>query len=125
MAICDCTPGAAGDHDPFCPAGPLPAELTTAEPHVDVPAGTIGTAAEVLHLISELIHYCPGPAIDPQLAALMAAKGADPAPAMAWLTTTITTLAGELHGLLETQGITADSALDQFNTPITTSRRTR
>lgn len=85
------------------------------EPEIAVSAGTAGQAAEVLALIGELIAAEP-----PVLAAIgrfLDAKGADQLPATGWLIDSISDLASQLGGTLETAGISVDRTLPRFRRP--------
>jgi hypothetical protein len=90
-------------HDPTAPAG---------EPDITVPAGTIGTAAEVLALISELI--ASEPDVTAAVARFLAGKDARPLPATAWLITSISGLAAKLDGVLAAEGIACDRGLARY-----------
>ena len=92
-------------HDPAAPAG---------EPDITVPAGTIGTAAEVLALTSELI--ASEPDVTAAVARFLAGKGARPLPATTWLITSISGLAAELDGVLAAEGIACDRGLARYQT---------
>jgi hypothetical protein len=85
------------------------------EPEITISAGTAGHAAEVLALIGKLIKAEP-----PVFAAIgrfLDAQGADQLPATEWLIGSISDLASQLGGALETEGISVDPILPRFRRP--------
>jgi hypothetical protein len=87
---------------------PVPA----GEPDIAVPAFDAGEAAEILALVAGLL------AAEPQAAAaaarFLAARGADPVPALDWLAEGAGRLAGELEAALSHAGIGCDRVLDRY-----------
>ncbi len=85
------------------------------EPEIAVSAGTAGQAAEVLALIGELI--AAEPPVFAAISRFMDARGADQLPATGWLMDSISGLASQLGGTLETAGISVDRTLPRFRRP--------
>ena len=82
---------------------------------VAVSAGTAGQAAEVLALIGELI--AAEPPVFAAIGRFMDTKGADQLPATGWLMDSISDLASQLGGTLETAGIERGPRLPRFRRP--------
>jgi len=82
------------------------------EPDAAVPAGTIGEAAEILALIGEL--FAAEPKAGPAAARFLDAAGADPLPALSWLTEGACRVAGELEAALAAEGIACDRILPRY-----------
>ena len=82
------------------------------EPEIAVSAGTAGQAAEVLALIGELI--AAEPPVFAAIGRFLDARGADQLPATGWLMDSISDLASQLGGTLETAGISVDRTLPRF-----------
>lgn len=85
------------------------------EPGIAVSAGTAGQAAEVLALIGELI--AAEPPVFAAIGRFLDARGADQLPATGWLMDSISDLASQLGGTLETAGISVDRTLPRFRRP--------
>ena len=85
------------------------------EPEITVSAGTAGHAAEVLTLIGKLIDA--EPPVFAAISRFLDAQGADQLPATEWLTGSISDLASQLGGTLETAGISVDRTLPRFRRP--------
>jgi len=91
---------------------PITVPVPDGEPDVPVPAFDAGEAAEILALVSGLL------AAEPEAAAaasrFLAARGADPLPALGWLAEGAGRLAGELEAALSHAGIACDRVLDRY-----------
>ncbi len=91
---------------------PIAVPVPAGEPDVAVPAFDAGEAAEILALVSGLL------AAEPQAgtaaARFLAARGADPLPALARLAEAAGRLAGELEAALSYAGIACDRVLDRY-----------
>ena len=85
------------------------------EPEITVSAGTAGHAAEVLALIGKLIDA--EPPVSAAISRFLDAQGADQLPAAEWLTGSISDLASQLGGALESEGISIDRTLPRFQHP--------
>lgn len=85
------------------------------EPEITVSAGTAGHAAEVLALIGKLIDA--EPPVFAAISRFLDAQGADQLPATEWLISSISDLASQLGGALETEGISVDRILPRFRRP--------
>jgi len=81
------------------------------EPDAAVPAGTIGEAAEILALAAALL---AGPEAGLAAARFLEAAGADPLPALDWLTAGAGRAAGELEAALSYAGIACDRVLPRY-----------
>jgi hypothetical protein len=93
-------------------AVPGPGGCGDGEPQAEVSIWTAGEAAEILALIGELI--AQDPAVTAAITRFLHRKGADPGPAAAWLTASITRLAGELDAALAFAGFAVDGGLARF-----------
>jgi hypothetical protein len=82
------------------------------EPEAAVPAGAIGEAAEILALISGLL--AAEPEAGTAAARFLGAIGADPLPALSWLTEGAGRVAGELEAALAAEGIACDRVLPRY-----------
>jgi len=82
------------------------------EPDAAVPAGAIGEAAEILALISGLL--AAEPEAGTAAARFPGAMGADPLPALSWLTEGAGRVAGELEAALAAEGIACDRVLPRY-----------
>jgi|SRR6266478_1677201 len=82
------------------------------EPDVAVPAGSIGEAAEILALIGGLL--AAEPEARRAAAGFLEAAGADPLPALSWLTEGAGRLAGELDAALAAEGTECDRVLPRY-----------
>ncbi len=93
-------------------AVPEPGGCGDWEPQAEVSIWTAGEAAEILTLIGELI--AEDPKVTAAITRFLHRKGADPGPAAAWLTASITRLAGELDAALAFAGFAVDRSLARF-----------
>jgi hypothetical protein len=82
------------------------------EPEAAVPAGTIGEAAEILALLGRLL--AAEPEAGTAAARFLDAAGADPLPALSWLTEGAGRVAGELEAALAAEGIACDRVLPRY-----------
>jgi hypothetical protein len=82
------------------------------EPDAAVPAGAAGEAAEILALVSGLL--AAEPEAGTAAARFLEAAGADPLPALSWLTEGAARLAGELEAALSQAGIECDRVLPRY-----------
>lgn len=85
------------------------------DPRIMVSAWTAAGAAEVLALIGGLI--AADPAVTAAIARFLAGKGADPLPAAAWLTASISEAAAALDEALAFEGISPDRGLARYWLP--------
>jgi hypothetical protein len=90
------------------------------DPEIAVSAWTIGEAAEILALISELI--TAEPAVTAAIARFLDRKGADLLPAASWLTASISQLAAQLDDALAAEGISIDRGLARYWRPPAVAR---
>jgi hypothetical protein len=82
------------------------------EPEAVVAAGTIGEAAEILALLGRLL--AAEPEAGTAAARFLEAAGADPLPALDWLTAGAGRAAGELQAALSCAGIACDRVLPRY-----------
>ena len=92
---------------------PIAVPVPAGEPDVAVPAFDAGEAAEILALVSGLLAAEPT-AGAAAAARFLAARGADPLPALGWLAEGAGGLAGELEAALSHAGIACDRVLDRY-----------
>ena len=90
---------------------PIAVPVPAGEPDVAVPAFDAGEAAEILALVSGLL--AAEPEAGAAAARFLAARGADPLPALGWLAEGAG-LAGELEAALPHAGIACDRVLDRY-----------
>jgi hypothetical protein len=85
--------------------------IVGAEPVVDVPAGLIGTAIELLDLCDELFNRPGSNALDTRIAALIGRDQRADSATLRWFHDGLGTTAWRLHELLEDQGIVVEPEL--------------
>jgi hypothetical protein len=90
---------------------PTDYSFLTAEPIVDVPAGLLGTAIELLDLCDELFNRPGSNAIDAQITAVIRRYQQPDAATLRWFHDSLVTTAHRLQQLLDDSGIIVEPAL--------------
>jgi hypothetical protein len=88
-----------------------PTDCDVAEPMVDVPAGLIGTAIELLDLCDELFNRPASKALDTTVAAVIGRYQRADIATVRWFHDGLSSTAWRLHELLEDQGIVIEPEL--------------
>jgi hypothetical protein len=88
-----------------------PTDCDVAEPMVDVPAGLIGTAIELLDLCDELFNRPGSKALDTTVAAVIGRYQRADIATVRWFHDGLSITAWRLHELLEDQGIVIEPEL--------------
>ena len=105
----DWPPGPGPDQWP--PDGQNPTGCDDVEPMVDVPAGLIGTAIELLDLCDELFNHPGSKALDTTVAAVIGRYQRADLATLRWFHDGLGITAGRLHELLEDEGIVIEPEL--------------
>jgi hypothetical protein len=90
---------------------PTDSTLIGAEPVVDVPAGLIGTAIELLDLCDEVFNHPGSNALDTKVAAIIGRYQHADVATLRWFHDGLAITAGHLCELLEDQGIVVEPEL--------------
>ena len=103
---------------PWPPAGLELTDYNVVEPTLDVPAGLIGTAIELLDLCDELFNRPGSKTLDARVAAVIGRYQCADVAALRWFHDGLGITAGRLHELLEDDGIVIEPELHGRHGPL-------